>query len=791
VRTIVKSLLFPIKVTWAVMASTAIAALAACQPGVAEEPQAPVPAATVVSAGAPSAPGLLAAPAAPVAAVAAEAPAQPRSPEAPAATNAPTQPAAPRQGTAPALPLALPQYTAKTLKPGEYPVFSKEYSPRPTVYRESPRSADLVRQAKLPPLDQRMPIVADRYIYAPVDEIGVYGGVARITSSSNFTNIGSDLTGGGYCVVWDANGIDWYPSVCKSFSGSPDGKVYTIKIRQGLKWSDGQPFTMKDVEWAWSDQINYNAELNPTVPVKMQDPITGKPVKFTKIDDFTFTLSFENANFGYVESGYLRGGQYCGTISQCMWEPYHYSKNFHPKTPDPAAFEKLMKDRGYTVWTQAWRGKYDVNTTANVPSLGYFYICEGSAQQVKLCANPYFYGADPQGNQLPYLDGYVYDRVEARDVAVFRALSGETDGPFSENFLLQELPLYLANMDKGDFSIARWPDLSGNDAGLQQNLEWNEDPYIGQLIRTQDFRTAISISLDRNLMNEFAYLGIGTAQGWVPHPTAPYYPGAEWQPRNAVRNVSQAKQLLGAMGLVDTDGNGIVNRPDNGADLALNMEANAAFTPIMEVMRSNLADVGIRFTYREGPNSAFNTGAAYYRLRAMPGAENPWYSAFFLPVTGTGGLENNLARYFATNGAQGQAPTGADPKFNPPAPAGNYPADPQGFLMQMQKLFKEGLNYSTLDPKRVEVGKELFRLNLTYLHALGTVGFTGNAQGLVVKRNNLRNVPGVHRSSSFGWHNMTLYFEDGVDNVNHPGNRSKKYTSVSFLTCASLASDRC
>lgn len=37
------------------------------------------------------------------------------------------------------------------------------------------------------------------------------------------------------------------PKLAKSFSISPNGKTYTIKLRCGIKWSDGKPITADDV----------------------------------------------------------------------------------------------------------------------------------------------------------------------------------------------------------------------------------------------------------------------------------------------------------------------------------------------------------------------------------------------------------------------------------------------------------------------------------------------------------------------------------------------------------------
>ena len=76
--------------------------------------------------------------------------------------------------------------------------------------------------------------------------------------------------------------------------------------------------------------------------------------------------------------------------------------------------------------------------------------------------NQYHWFVDPEGNQIPYVDGAVVPRMENRDVNIFRALAGEQDGRTSE-FIPGEIPLYIQNMDKGDFSIYFWPSSGGAD----------------------------------------------------------------------------------------------------------------------------------------------------------------------------------------------------------------------------------------------------------------------------------------------------------------------------------------
>ncbi|MBN2897552.1 MAG: peptide ABC transporter substrate-binding protein, partial [Clostridia bacterium] len=46
------------------------------------------------------------------------------------------------------------------------------------------------------------------------------------------------------------------PAMAESYTVSDDGLVYTFKIREGAKWSDGQPVTANDFEYAWSRVVD-------------------------------------------------------------------------------------------------------------------------------------------------------------------------------------------------------------------------------------------------------------------------------------------------------------------------------------------------------------------------------------------------------------------------------------------------------------------------------------------------------------------------------------------------------
>ena len=81
---------------------------------------------------------------------------------------------------------------------------------------------------------------------------------------------------------------------------------------------------------------------------------------------------------------------------------------------------------------------------------------EESPDLGKFMKNQYHWFVDPEGNQIPYTDGAVMVKQESQDVIQFRAMAGEEDGRTS-SFIPGRLPLYVENMERGDFSIYHWP----------------------------------------------------------------------------------------------------------------------------------------------------------------------------------------------------------------------------------------------------------------------------------------------------------------------------------------------
>ena len=688
--------------------------------------------------------------------------------------------------------------------------YMTEGNPLPTKFHESPRHAEMVKAGTIPQLQDRMPHPEDIYVVAGPDELGIYGGTNRLTSHANYSWYGWVFTGGmGTCYSEDTDRLQSWPNGCKQATISEDGTIYNIELRRNHHWSDGVPITMRDVEFAW--ELNLDKELNPKPFDKITDPVTGNVPKFVVVDDHTYQLQFDTAHWAVIEGAALRGRIDCNAMYGCHLTPFHFFKEYHPKYAEPAAFKKLMDEGGFENWTQVWKGKANSAVDPGLPSVGQMYISEEGENFRKATANPYSHLFAPDGAQLPYIDGNVYFKVESREVAVFRSMAGETDGGWTPNFLPDELPMYLQNMEKGDYSIGHWPDNTGNDAGTQFNYEYNVDPEIGRLIRTKDFRIAMSMGVDRTEMNEVGFGGLGVPQAWVPHRSFPYYPGDKWQQMFATLDQDGANAILDSLGYMDTDGDGYRNRKgdltgDSG-NIVLYEEVRESLIPTHASKERTWKDLGIKYEWKEGNNAGFWDSTLYLRSRQMPIMANPWYWHQMFPNGCNGVGMPMVGCHYWRGGKEGMAPVGspqptecgACPEeimqggnpYLPLAPKGNYPPDPDGTTFRLMELHRTGRQFPTLHPKRIEIAQNLWKVMTEDVQQLGSVGFTGNVNGLPMKRNNMRNIPDKCIYCRYGGSSAFWSFEGGMDNVNNPGNRSKLYRSVSFLECPHFNSDSC
>ena len=395
--------------------------------------------------------------------------------------------------------------------------------PKPTTFQESPMSAELVKQGKLPPLMERLPVPEDVHVVPPPNEIGTYGGTWRATANSKrylqkYAN--------GHPLQLNADGASYVERVAKSMDISEDGRVYTFTLRNGGKWSSGDPLTSEDFRFTWED-INYytnavsKAEgrsgvgLGPDIPYsRALDPVTGEGARFTVIDDYNFSFTFDSPNYTFFAgTTSARGPVSCGW-GWCWYTSDEVRKPFHEKYADPKALAAMMAEGGHESWHLLFRdkvswtsGSYDTPDAAQ-PSAGAWEMSKWLADSSEMTRNHYYFGVDPDGNQLPYVDRIFNLQMESREVAILRSMGGETDMD-ANTLVISGIPLYLSNMERGDYSIYTGPTSRAAITLLCSTRPTTTTRRSAGGVRTRDFRNALSLAINRDAINETVFSGIG------------------------------------------------------------------------------------------------------------------------------------------------------------------------------------------------------------------------------------------------------------------------------------------
>jgi len=602
--------------------------------------------------------------------------------------------------------------------------------PLPETYHEAPMLAERVRAGDLPPVEQRLP--EQPLVIPPLEQIGKYGGTWRraFTGPIDFQN--SDRLIHDHVIYYDLDGETIVPHIASSWEAGDDGKVYTFHLRKGMKWSDGEPFTADDFLFACEDII-MNEELNPAKAGWLK---TGAGYgRMEKVDRLTIRYVFPTANYVFPEmfAGLFAGGQNGGTSPFMISSPYqpkHHLKQFHPKYTPRDRLQQMATDAGYTGWVDMLRERAQPQRNADVPTVGPWVTVKPiTGDRYVLERNPYYWAVDPEGNQLPYIDRITMQLAEDPEVLHLRALSGQIDMQH-RHIHIAKVPMFHDNARQGNYRVLLWPDWAGNDCIIYFNQTYDADPEIASLLQSLDFRKALSLAIDRDEINELIFLGTGTPRAFLPPPDTLYYPGSEYETRYAVLDRDRANQLLDGLGLTETDSDGFRQRRDGQGTLVVTLSAGQGTflddPGIAELLAQHWEQVGIK-THVSIQQRGLMSERALANQQQMSlsnpgGSQNPWvYPYAVIPYVWPNAWAMQVHRWYGSDGEQGVEPT-----------------EP---MRRLVDLYERGFG---LPPEqRIGLGQEIWRIHAEQLFIVGTVGLSPANNGVVVVKNNFRNVPPV------------------------------------------------
>ena len=547
---------------------------------------------------------------------------------------------------------------APTVPPTEVPTAAPTEAPTAVPaakYNEAPMLAELVQAGKLPPVEERLP--KEPMVIPVTEEIGQYGGTwhrCGVGPGEGWI-LNSRLS---YeCLVrWTPDGTGVVPNVAKGYEISEDATEFTFYLREGMRWSDGEPFTADDFLF-WYQDIQLNTDLTPTISKWLRDPVNAEPVVVEKVDDYTVKFKFQSSYGLFIQM--LAGPSAVGITDY----PAHYLKQFHPNYVDKEELGKKIKEAGFDNWWELFGNKHNWDNPEH-PHI-WPWLPKRVPPDIPVVAerNPYYWKVDPEGNQLPYIDKVQFDVVENADLLNLKALAGEIDMQF-RHIMWTNYPLFIESAEKGNYRVMKWTLAEGSNCLLHPNMN-HQDEGLQALMRNKDFRVALSLGIKRDDINELAYMGFGTPRQASVIPQCPYFKEEHAQ-RWAEHDPDQANQLLDGIGLTQRDGEGFRLRAD-GTPLSITIEYAPVFGPWRDdvnMVCEQWREIGIRGIPKEEDRTLFSQRGqgglemdmgVWTMDRCFTPLIEPWY---FLPFRGgtppsTAGLWWD---WYQTGGEQGEEP---------------------------------------------------------------------------------------------------------------------------------------
>jgi ABC-type transport system substrate-binding protein len=624
----------------------------------------------------------------------------------------------------------------------------------PKAFHEAPQLAALVKAGKLPPVAER--IGQDPVVIKPLHEIGKYGGTWRggFTGPADFWNGFRCCSGPDHLMFWDYTGDRAVPNLARGLEMQDGGRTWLVRLRRGMKWSDGKPFTADDFVF-WFEDIYQNKDLVPTPSAAMA--INGKQGTVEKVD--THTVRFKFPEPYHMFPDVLAGatdlaGQMWGYRALGGFAPAHYLKQFHPKYVGPAELDKKVKEAKFDSWVRMFLFKNDWALNPELPVLSAWKtVTPINTPTWTLERNPYSVFVDTAGNQLPYIDRVVLTLAENLEVLNLRAIAGEYD--FQQRHLdLGKLPVFLENQARGGYKVYLDPADYGGDMIIKFNLNYDADPEIAKWFNTADFRRALSLGIDRDQINETFWLGTGTPGSVVPADSNKYNPGPQYRKLWSTYDVKKASEMLDKIGLAKKDGEGFRLRSDGKGRLRIEIMTLGGqfvqYTQISEMIREQWKKIGIDLQVQEVERSLAlkRTAANEQQLGAWnnDGSEHLFtFPLHVFPfelaaVASSGPL---YVKWFQSAGTQGK--------------------EPEPRMKELMEKWKKA--FGVPEKERVALGKEVWKIAAEEVYIIGVVGLGPAANGVRIVKTNMGNIPsrqynspdgktpGISRPVTFYWKN--------------------------------------
>ena len=442
----------------------------------------------------------------------------------------------------------------------------------PSSFSESPMCAAKAEAGEIPALADRLP--ENPLVIQPAESIGEYGGTwyRAFTGPADGQNMERPMKD--HILFFGTNMTDVQPNIAESWTSNADATEFTLTLRKGLKWSDGDDYNTDDIMF-WYDHMVTNEDLVPTPPSWMKSG--GEMLEFTQVSKETLQINSAEP-YGLLitllASVVVAGPHTRGDSGLGLYAPSHYLSDLHPDVIGLDEANAKAEAAGYENWAKYMLFLNHANANPDSPMMTAWRVVKPiTSDQWALERNCYYWAVDTEGQQLPYMDNVVLDLAENLEVLNLKAIAGEFTVQ-GRHIDLSKLPVFTENSDKGNYRIQFWRQPESGIANLYINESWvgdggDVDTETASFLQNKDFRAALSMGIERDEINEVFFLGLGEVGGLCAGWDDPNDPGHYIGEHYVEFNPDEANELLDSIGLDQKDSDGMRLMPGTGEKIVV------------------------------------------------------------------------------------------------------------------------------------------------------------------------------------------------------------------------------
>ncbi|MFW5980492.1 MAG: ABC transporter substrate-binding protein [Halanaerobiaceae bacterium] len=591
-------------------------------------------------------------------------------------------------------------------------------------FNQSPLLDEKVEQGDLPEVEERLP--ENPPVIETYKEIGKYGGQATTWTDNLHSGHDADYMSNMTPTAGQPSpdGTEMFPYYVKGWDFSEDYSKFTLYLREGVKWSDGEPLTADDYLFWWEHEA-HNEDW-ATVPPEDWEPYGLMEVE--KVDDYTVTFQYEGPIPRVPEFDFQNN------MGPGIWgspPPAHFMKDFHPDFVGEEKVVEMAEEVDLERWDEYYGRIRDDSPDHpeyeyQRPVLKPFRAIERSETNLLLERNPYYPFVDQEGNQLPYIDRINVQLANDQEMIATKAATGEAT--FSGRHLqTRDIPLYKRNEQQEDYRTLLYQRPFASDVLIQFNLS-HKDDAMRDLFQNKKFKQAVSHAINREEISNKIFFGEARPKQASVPPLSKYYK-EEHEQAYAEYDLEKAEELLDEIDMVDQNDDGFREMPNGdrfNPTLLYCSQPTGDHTPVLELVRKKWEELGLDIELKMVSRELYET-----TWGANDGDIGLWIGDMAMDLV----FGAHSGKWLAptTHATQGTWPA----YVNWYESGGDEGMEPPENIKQLNE-WSDQVRYSPDEETRDKAAEKLLE---SHAENLWTIGLVGMAPHPVIVDNSLKNVP--------------------------------------------------